>query len=85
MNAINQVKFKKNKKLLLVCKPRRELKNHSYSRCRGWDGVGCETDALTREGAKELFIVQELCESRGGRPELSVLTSLLVSVDVKNY
>ena len=24
------------------------------------------------------------CESRGGRPELSVLTSLLVSVDVKN-
>ena len=31
------------------------------------------------------FIVQELCESRGGRPELSVLTNLLVSVDVKNY
>ena len=30
-------------------------------------------------------IVQDLCESRGGRPELSVLTSLLVSVDVKNY
>ena len=30
-------------------------------------------------------IVQELCESGGGRPELSVLTSLLVSVDVKNY
>ena len=33
----------------------------------------------------ERFIVQELCESRGGRPGLSVLTSLLVSVDVKNY
>ena len=31
------------------------------------------------------FIVQELCESRGGRPGLSVLTSLLVSVDVKRY
>jgi len=31
------------------------------------------------------FIVQELCESRGGRPGLSVLTNLLVSVDVKNY
>ena len=31
------------------------------------------------------FIVQELCESRGGRPGLSVLTCLLVSVDVKNY
>ena len=29
------------------------------------------------------LIVQELCESRGGRPGLSVLTSLLVSVDVK--
>ena len=31
------------------------------------------------------LIVQELCESRGGRPGLSVLTSLLVSVDVNNY
>ena len=30
-------------------------------------------------------IVQELCESRGGRPGLSVLTSLLVSVEVKIY
>ena len=29
------------------------------------------------------LIVQELCESRGGRHGLSVLTSLLVSVDVK--
>ena len=29
--------------------------------------------------------VQELCESRGGRPGLSVLTSLLVSVDLKQY
>ena len=32
-----------------------------------------------------LVIVQELCESRGGRPGLSVLTSLLVSVDVNLY
>jgi len=31
-----------------------------------------------------LVVVQELCESRGGRPGLSVLTSLLVSVDVKD-
>ena len=31
------------------------------------------------------FVVQELCESRGSRPGLSVLTSLLVSVDVKLY
>ena len=30
-------------------------------------------------------IVQELCESRGGRPGLSVLTRLLVFVDVKLY
>ena len=30
-------------------------------------------------------IVQELCESRGGRPGLSVLTSLMLSVDVKLY
>ena len=32
-----------------------------------------------------LDTVQELCESRGGRPGLSVLTSLLVSVDIKLY
>ena len=30
-------------------------------------------------------IGQELCESWGGCPELSVLTSILVSMDVKNY
>ena len=29
--------------------------------------------------------VQELCESRGGRPGLSVLMSLMVSVDVKHH
>ena len=29
--------------------------------------------------------VQELCESRGGRPVFSVLMSLLVSVDIKQY
>ena len=33
----------------------------------------------------EEVIAQELCESRGGRPGLSVLTSLQVSVDVKIY
>ena len=44
------------------------------------------TDTI-RESALEVdsAVVQELCESRGGRPGLSVLTSLLVSVDVKNY
>ena len=29
--------------------------------------------------------VQELCESRGGRPGLAVLLSLTVSVDVKQH
>ena len=33
--------------------------------------------------ASKSFIVQELCERRGGRPGLSVLTSLMVSMDVK--
>ena len=41
--------------------------------------------AITIIGHTPYHIVQELCESRGGRPGLSVLTSLLVSVDVKNY
>ena len=35
--------------------------------------------------ASNLHIVQELCENRGGRPGLAVLTSLMVSVDVKLY
>ena len=30
-------------------------------------------------------LVMELCESRGGRPGLSVLTNLMVSVNVKLY
>ena len=35
----------------------------------------------------ERYIVQERCESRGGRPGLSVLTSIVIlaSVDVKIY
>ena len=40
---------------------------------------------ITRHTCLKLNIVQELCESQGGRPGLSVLTSLLVSVDVKIY
>ena len=43
----------------------------------------CESEKGEKNA--EYFIVQELCESRGGRPGLSVLTSLLVSVDVKLY
>ena len=52
----------------------------------------CFSDRLTRLDTIEnaslsccSVIVQELCESRGGCPGLSVLTSLLVSVDVKIY
>ena len=36
-------------------------------------------------GTVTKFRIQELCKSPGGRPGLSVLTSLLVSVDVKQY
>ena len=42
-------------------------------------------DIKIKNKEEEEDIVQELCESRGGRPELSVLTSLLASVDVKIY
>ena len=43
------------------------------------------TGISRRKISEHQLTVQELCESRGGRPGLSVLTSLLVSVDVKNY
>ena len=45
----------------------------------GWRGI----NLVFSRGNQ--FIVQELCESRGGRPGLSVLMSLLVSVDIKIY
>ena len=67
--------------------PRQRRYHHLLA---GWF-MRYELTLYTRAVLKELlfrnvaFIVQELCESRGGRPELSVLTSLLVSVDVKNY
>ena len=44
-----------------------------------------EVDVMGSQSLLRSSIVQELCESRGGRPGLSVLTSLLVSVDVKIY
>ena len=37
------------------------------------------------DSKREEHIVQKLCECRGGRPGLSVLTSRMVSVDVKLY
>ena len=47
----------------------------------------CSTFCLEkrRAGRRHLVRVQEPCESGGGRPGLSVLTSLMVSVDVKQY
>ena len=54
--------------------------------CGGGRGRSDGRDQYKKGGKKPYtLIVQELCESRGGRPGLSVLTSLLVSVDVKIY
>ena len=50
-----------------------------------WMAVITASTMARYKVTKYLHIVQELCESRGGRPGLSVLTSLLVSVDVKLY
>ena len=44
-----------------------------------------QTHAHMHKDMHACTIVQKLCESRGGRPGLSVLMSLLVSVDVKIY
>ena len=53
--------------------------------CGNCRDVTKNPDMLTPLTTWADFIVQELCESRGGRPGLSVLTSLMVSVDVKLY
>ena len=47
--------------------------------------VSAPLTTKARESLEPSDLVQELCESRGGRPGLSVLTSLLVSVDVRLY
>ena len=51
--------------------------------CVGGGGGGRMT--CTHPKSTKCHIVQELCESRGGRAGLSVLTSFLASVDVKIY
>ena len=51
---------------------------------RGWVGVHLLASYIYI-CSRVCHIVQELCESRSGRPGLSVPTSLLVSVDVKLY
>ncbi len=60
------------------CHP--HISRSPWSRTR--DCVRLDSGLLSTAKA-DAYIVQELCESRGGRPGLSVLTSLLVSVDVK--
>ena len=65
------------------------VKRHIYKLCRDKQSellfISQSLEYLFFSYSLFCLIVQELCESRGGRPELSVLTSLLVSVDVKNY
>ena len=51
-----------------------------------WCFTCTQTVGLFGTGAQDAHLrVQELRESRGGRPGLSVLTSLTVSVDVTQY
>ena len=52
---------------------------------KGGEGRGGGNTIISSYERFAKIRVQELCESRGGRPGLSVLTSLLVSVDVKQY
>ena len=42
-----------------------------------------EAERMRRRDGETVTRVQELCESRGGRPGLSIRMSLTVSVDVK--
>ena len=72
-----------------------DLHVYAHTELHGPPYVGYTASSAVRAGSAAYkchlglfarhFIVQELCESRGGRPELSALTSLLVSVDVRNY
>ena len=69
-----------------------DVKHHStrtatstFTQLLSAQSIGCSSRYLKVSVCGLPVIVQELCESRGGRPGLSVLTSLLVSVDVKNY
>ena len=50
-----------------------------------WTGTSWGQLWKRRKNESGWIRVQELCESRGGRPGLSFLTSLMVSVDVKQY
>ena len=62
-----------------------DISKVSTLQCKTPNNTNITEHTIYSEDEIETVIVQELCESRGGRPGLSVLTSLLVSVDVKNY
>ena len=49
----------------------------------GGGGGGCSVYKVLAQNSTPR--VQELCESRGGRPGLSILMSLTVSVAVKQH
>ena len=57
----------------------------SASERRGGTRKGFSERIDTTSNRTEPVRVQELCESRGGRPGLPVLMSLMVSVDVKQH
>jgi len=74
--------------------------SHSRFPITSWSLLRLRTDGLVHRGPPQsqqcsdsqrgflsvlICIAQELCESRGGRPGMSVLTSLMVSVDVKQH
>ena len=68
-----------------------DVKHHVYlfnlEHCPSLRGHLASVDVKQHESKEniERVIVQELCESRGGRPGLSVPMNLMVSVDVKLY
>ena len=62
-----------------------DISKVSTLQCKTPNNTNITEHIIYNEDEIETVIVQELCESRGGRPGLSVLTSLLVSVDVKIY
>ena len=81
MLILNGISAGRNQNCLLACRPIGMIEIPAGRGRHFHFSVG-EILILISTGR---LIVQELCESRGGRPGLSVLTSLLVSVDVKIY
>ena len=62
-----------------------DISEVSTLQCKTPNNTNITEHIMYNEDEIETVIVQEQCESRGGCPGLSVLMSLLVSVDVKNY